>query len=286
MSGEAQRGEEDRRGTGQRTWELERGHWEPKGGTCLYASCHSLGKSAEASILPLPLPLPLPQGTHWLSEIWPQVCSRLGYDPNGPTPERCVWEARAQRGTGRAQSQTASWGRARAQTHSPGSPSLSCWPSALCLSSPHSPMLSPLAILFPAGTQRHHGPPRTSWTKGRKGECSVLRSSRSLPCGRAGASPWGTGAGVVQKFTVAHCCSHRGWPGAVRPTFNTDGLRVGSMPGTGTQPQFLPAWRFQSSRADGLWSCTNENCNPIISVNVGIEALLRTSSPSEGQRRA
>lgn len=63
--------------------------------------------------------------------------------------------------------------------------------------SPPLPMLSLPAILSPAGTQRCHRTPRTSWTKGREGGCLVLGSSCRLLSGRQAQAPGDTEAAVA-----------------------------------------------------------------------------------------
>lgn len=73
-------------------------------------------------------------------------------------------------------------------------------------------------LLFLVGTQRCHGPPWTSWTKGRKGGCSVLGSRRSLQ--EVPGTLW---LGSCRGSRSALPGSYHGWPGAMRPTFTQHG---------------------------------------------------------------
>lgn len=129
-----------------------------------------------------------------------------------------------------------------------------------CPSRAPFPMISPPAILFPAGTQRHRGTPRTSWTKGRKGRCSARRGEAPAPSplGLAGARLPHCGQGSPGGSCEAHPTPTMAVPGRQQPLCPRSAQMLGVVPVQAEdqrQTQFLTFCGFRSSRE------MNTSCN-------------------------
>lgn len=193
-----------------------------------------------------PLPLPHPRRHSWFSRDLvpglPQDGVGRAFSHSGGHPLGCVWDRHGMSGRPGLREAHGLLRFTRRGGTEPGPDRTAQGVSIFeflsfitspSLPTPPSPMLSPPAVLFPAGTQRHHGTPRTSWTKGRKGGCLVLGGSCFLISGVGRGKPLGHCGWASVGSRQAHPCSRLGQlggqchpscgrqAGAIRPTFST-----------------------------------------------------------------